>query len=212
MHRSGVNDTSVHGRRTGTLVSAAALEVAYGSASALPGYESPRRFYSHSLCIYVLVRRRAGADVSWYGDVSSYSGIWRRATMLFWMVWSDDLEVLLGVSRGSGDPTWSLSTLSIVWAMTSRGFGDETGGTMAITTRCSWLIAVVGTFLLYSWPYIQSFGIYIFGYASIRYYGFLELLSRNATKYEDYRSISSTCSNGVTLERPADGRRSYGGL
>ena len=48
----------------------------------------------------------------------------------------------------------------------------------------SLLLAYCGcwdVFVLYSWPYIQSFGIYIFGYASIRYYGFLELLSWNAT-------------------------------
>ena len=146
------------------------------------------------------------------GDVVSYSRV-RRCPLLQWCL----------AKRGSGrQSTGSLEgpvtrlgvflTLPIVWAIASREFGDETGGIMGITTCCSWLIAVVGTFLLYSWAYIQSFGIYIFGYASIRYYGFLELLSRNVTKYEDYRSISSTCSNGVTLERQADCRVSYGGL
>ena len=111
-----------------------------------------------SLSLYICF----GSTTRWCGRIL----VWRCLFLQWYLaacddivleVWSDDSEGLLGVSRGSGDPTWSLSTLSIVWAMTSRGFDDETGGTMVITTRCSWLIAVVGTFLLYSWSYMQKF-------------------------------------------------------
>ena len=52
-----------------TMVGAAAMEVAYGSASAPPGCESPRRLcllLYLSIRLDILVRRRVYADIYYY--------------------------------------------------------------------------------------------------------------------------------------------------